>query len=1489
MRILLYPTIRTQDELDDLYHRLCWYLPDMAGHTVVFPFLHGVLTPGAPPEGFGTLCDPEFTPEYVHTPDNPDQMRQLNRADALLLWNDRLNPMERYNLSGTSRYPYNICKDSLESRHEAYHLAILRHEYLPASERAGLARANLDRFAAVADSLRREHSYVFGTGPSLARAMERDFSDGLRIVCNTTVCNEELMDHLRPQVIVAADPALHFGVSRYAARFREHLVRAMERHGSYLFMPLGYWPLFVRRYPELADRTFGVPVVPAKPENVSLNLVERYQIACYANILTLLLLPLGFTLSREVGVLGCDGRAPEGVPSGNASPFWRHHEASELSALYDTLKTCHPSFFALDFEDWYAGHCQGVKVLVDQATEAGITVTSLTPSYIPCLTERMEGPERSEIETAVRQAPVPRPEFEDRVDTRTKGVYRVAVIVSLYKAERFLAPMMENLLGQTAYRRGEVEILLIDSASPQNERRILAPYLERCEHLFYGRTPERETLYGSFNRAIRHSRAPYVMNLDVDNRLRPDAIDIFAEALDLRPDVGLVYGNQFVGQFQNEGFHNHVRFGRLHRPRFSRDMMLHKFYFGSEMMWRKSLHDEIGYYDDSFVVAADYEMVCRYATVTDFLHVDRFFGLYLKNLQGVEYTNLPLCQSEDERIREQYRQSFPAPVDPPRVHVHYPIDPKNPDDYLTVVCQTMSFDKPITRNIMKLLENLEFPHIIYCLDQNSSQATRESIAHLVGEGLVVPGEELLPQARRLFESRIAYRPTICFWLLAHGETVLLDQDFLRMNRPRLTAYFREAHKELTARFRTPSGAFDPLKTPMFCDHHEFERLDLTPHLAVDADGLADDEPADMAVFIQHFAPEPQTEKYREALKRCIASVRAQDFGGRVRVVVTDDGSAWSRELAGSDPARLIKAHDRASLARFECARDIDADLYLYKPRTGYFSKGLLWNAALGRTREPLLLFMDDDQHFLRPDSLSRYARHLRDYELVIGHTRSYRFRDIDGVVHNMGLGYSSPVVQGSNFGLRRPLLEAAGGFDTRTFLWGTGDDPALFWKLYLLLRPLDGGPMRACYAEDIVTENPYSGRWRADCRVDLELFIRDFLRLHGVHPNSNPSRDRSAWVRLLPAEQPDDTAPAALAAAQPQGLTMIVPAAGASAEDLWLTTASLLEQRLPEPLRVILAAGPGGLPPETLLPARVEVLRTASDEPGPAVLEALAAADTPFAGWVAPGALLAEKALKGSLTALRDGGRDAVLGASLVFDPAGGRLEYRQPPFPSGGGLLPWAGLWLGGQPVIGRADLLKKLPAEAALGPAWDASLLLALRDHAAGGSREQIHSLHLPGAVRPVEPGLLAPLLAGEPETLATALTGLSRHLNQSRETGEAEHLRQLPWARAHLHRLQSLRRAFDALARRGVRRVALYGAGAHSRNVLTWLWPAGIEAVCLLDDAVKTGEVAGLPVFPADAKETPEHDAVLVSTPRHEAAILKKCRERGLEAVPLYTAAS
>jgi glycosyltransferase involved in cell wall biosynthesis len=1496
MRIIFYPVIKTVENLTDLYYRACWYLPDFSENEVVFLVDNVTLVPEVKPSAFGDCGEPSFAYQIREVGDNPEVLGILGTADFVLLWNDELNIMENYNVGCVQKYVLNVSKGSKASRHEAYHFSILAHELASPEERSLMLAENQVRFRNLVLRLPTEKAYVFGTGPSLEKAFEMDFSDGVSIISNTIVKNKELVDHIQPRIIVAGDPALHYGVSRYACEFRQHLIWVMAHYDAVLFMPMGYYPLFVKRYPYLKDRVFGIPIVPAVEENICLNLRERYESACYANVLTMLLLPIGTTLAQEVHIIGCDGRPPETIVENrqSPSPFWNHHKDSEQEEIYGTLKECHPSFFSMNYQDWYEEHCKAIQTIINKGEDQGFSFVSATPSYVPalaaCLAPEIGGPVSLPVVQTLKG------EFEYRRDNRTRTEYKVSLIVSIYNADSFIVPAMENLLSQTAYERGEMEIILIDSASPGNERGMINYYMDHFDHIFYGRTWERETVYGAFNRAIKHSGGKYIMNLDTDNRLRNDAVDIFAEYLDSHGDVGLVYGNQYVSQNPNDNFYNSIRFGHLIRPEFSPDMMLHKFYFGSELMWRRDLNDKVGLYDDTYTVAADYEMVCRYAKVTKFAHVNKFYGLYMKNLNGVEYSNLELCNSEDDRIRKQYEETFPKAVDPPRVHIHYPVNQNQPGEYLTIICHSFSYDKKITPFIDKLCDCLEFPHIIYCIDQNSSQTTQNSISYLIGEGIVSSADNLLPHARKLFESPVSYQPGILFYVLIHGKIGAVNEDFMGMKRPGLTTYFKTLHDNITRDLRDDNGQIDPVKVPTYCDHNELMRINLDPHVRVVTHGNLMGPGPVMTVFIQHYAPETQTDLYRQALNRCIQSVRDQDISGRIHVIVTDDGSHWSECLAPEGSGSEIHAYGRDALKKFDIFNDLDVDGYLYKRRTGYFSKGILWQAAVGLTESKNLVFLDDDHFFENRDCIRLYLTYLLHYGLVIGNTQVYKFRDNDGVTTSIKLGYDSPVVQGSNFGIHRDLLAAVGGFDKETFLWGTGDDPALFWKLYLQLRPSYQAPKyRACYVDDIVTHNPYSGRWRENCRLDIELFIRDFMRRFGVHPNTNPSRNRKEWVvhisseLPLPVEMPGVHNSMEPKIVGPELLSVIVPAVGANLQSTRQTVVSILDQNLADQFKIyVVAERRDQAVFADTMPRSVKVILTDATDIGTAVSEGLKSCEGGYKGWILPGMYMTAKTLQGSLSALSDGRGDIVSGGYCLVSDDGFDSTQRIPDSLTQDSILTWASAWLHGQPVFAKKEVFDMVLPMVDLSSPWDMDFLLKASRRFTHFGSSLIFSVQKKKEGVGSQNRALAKFIGTQfpGDAMYDVLDGVFKTLTcQSRNRYKPlEEWKGLPWYHALLRRNAVISGFLKRLEGDNIAKVAIYGAGAHTRLLLRSYWPRFLDITCILDDKKENAYMDGVPVINPEVDELPKFDGIVLSSKKSEQLLYQRCK--GLNIGPVYS---
>lgn len=114
---------------------------------------------------------------------------------------------------------------------------------------------------------------------------------------------------------------------------------------------------------------------------------------------------------------------------------------------------------------------------------------------------------------------------------------KVSVIVSTYKSAEFIWGCLEDLVTQTLYEKGELEIIIIDSASPENEGEIIQEFQENYPNIIYQRTRERETLYCAWNRAIKLARGSYLTNGNTDDRRCFNALEIMANYLDNNREI----------------------------------------------------------------------------------------------------------------------------------------------------------------------------------------------------------------------------------------------------------------------------------------------------------------------------------------------------------------------------------------------------------------------------------------------------------------------------------------------------------------------------------------------------------------------------------------------------------------------------------------------------------------------------------------------------------------------------------------------------------------------------------------------------------------------------------------------------------------------------------------------------------------------------------------------------------------------------------------
>jgi glycosyltransferase involved in cell wall biosynthesis len=217
------------------------------------------------------------------------------------------------------------------------------------------------------------------------------------------------------------------------------------------------------------------------------------------------------------------------------------------------------------------------------------------------------------------------------------GKSRVTALVSTYNAEAFMEGCLQNLVNQSLYRQGGLEIVVVDAASPQNERGIVEAYQARHDGIRYVRAPERETLYKSWNRGIALAHAPYLTSANTDDRHREDALAILADFLDDHPEIALVYPGQIDTSVPNETFATTASKKRLDWPPYSYRELERHCIVGSQPVWRRDLHETYGLFRDSLVSAGDYEFWLRIGKRETFYRHPETLGLYYRNPHGLEH------------------------------------------------------------------------------------------------------------------------------------------------------------------------------------------------------------------------------------------------------------------------------------------------------------------------------------------------------------------------------------------------------------------------------------------------------------------------------------------------------------------------------------------------------------------------------------------------------------------------------------------------------------------------------------------------------------------------------------------------------------------------------------------------------------------------------------------------------------------------------------
>ena len=245
-----------------------------------------------------------------------------------------------------------------------------------------------------------------------------------------------------------------------------------------------------------------------------------------------------------------------------------------------------------------------------------------------------------------------------RNDWRISQKSRVSVIVSLYNAETKLREFLDALNMQTLLRAEPVELILVDSNSPTSEAQLIEKIRAEYDYeTLYVRTSERETIQAAWNRGIELSTGEYLVFLGVDETLYPEALEVMVNALESDSSIDWVMGDSLVTNVNDKGTleHDVMRYRRGEPLKeLTRLETCYVSWVGG--MYRKSLHERFGLYDETYRAAGDTEFKSRILGKIKVKHIAQLLGEFWNYADG-QTTASPKAEIEDLSAWYAYRTS----------------------------------------------------------------------------------------------------------------------------------------------------------------------------------------------------------------------------------------------------------------------------------------------------------------------------------------------------------------------------------------------------------------------------------------------------------------------------------------------------------------------------------------------------------------------------------------------------------------------------------------------------------------------------------------------------------------------------------------------------------------------------------------------------------------------------------------------------------------
>jgi glycosyltransferase involved in cell wall biosynthesis len=180
----------------------------------------------------------------------------------------------------------------------------------------------------------------------------------------------------------------------------------------------------------------------------------------------------------------------------------------------------------------------------------------------------------------------------------------VSVVIPCYRQAHFLPDALESVLAQTY---PHFEIIVVDDGSPDDTRAVAGRYADvRCLH------QRNRGLSAARNAGLAESVGAFVVFLDADDRLTPEALATGVREMAAHPECALVAGDHTLIDEQGSTLPSPAR-EPVTRDHYQELLKGNFIWCPATAMYRRTIFTEVGVFDRSLRSAEDYDLYLRIA------------------------------------------------------------------------------------------------------------------------------------------------------------------------------------------------------------------------------------------------------------------------------------------------------------------------------------------------------------------------------------------------------------------------------------------------------------------------------------------------------------------------------------------------------------------------------------------------------------------------------------------------------------------------------------------------------------------------------------------------------------------------------------------------------------------------------------------------------------------------------------------------------------